>query len=315
HVLRAQVQQARSVGIDGFITSWKDTPVLDRRLQLLLSIAASEQFHVGVVYQSLDFARHPLPIATVRAGMTYLVQRWGSSLRLPPFQRPVIIWTGTDEYSVADVRSVRAALGDRAYLLAASKSVSGYQRVAGIVDGEAYYWSSADPRSRATPAKLDQLSREVHKDGGIWFAPAAPGFDGRTLAHTRVIPRDGGSTFRLSLEDAYASRPDAVGVISWNEWSENTYIEPGRRYGTQELTVLRDYLRTAAAGGRGAAPPGGTQAHGPSGFWSGFRAAVVLLVVCVVGLVLLLVLPYRGGRRASRSSRSEQDRELSNTRD
>ncbi|HKC27852.1 MAG TPA: hypothetical protein VKB75_07550, partial [Jatrophihabitans sp.] len=47
HVLRAQVQQARSVGIDGFITSWKDTPVLDRRLQLLLSIAASEQFHVG----------------------------------------------------------------------------------------------------------------------------------------------------------------------------------------------------------------------------------------------------------------------------
>lgn len=315
HILRAQVRQAKSVGIEGFITSWKDTPALDRRLQLLLTIAASEHFYVGVVYQSLDFSRRPLPIATVRAGMTYLVQRWGSSLHLPPFDRPVIIWTGTDEYSVADVRSVRAALGNRAYLLAASKSVAGYQRVAGIVDGEAYYWSSADPRSRQTPAKLDAMSRAVHQSGGIWFAPAAPGFDGRTLGHTRIIPREGGSTFRLSLEAAFASHPDAVGVISWNEWSENTYIEPGRRYGAQELNLLRGYLRNAASGAGTAGVPGAGATSGHSGFWSGLRAAVVLAVVCAIGLVLLLVFPHRRSRRAPGSSDPAGSKELSNTRD
>src|SRR4051812_46276370 len=76
HVLRQQVQQARAAGIDGFLTSWKDTPALDRRLQLLLSVAASEHFDVGVVYEALDFYRHPLPIATVRADITHLAREW-----------------------------------------------------------------------------------------------------------------------------------------------------------------------------------------------------------------------------------------------
>ncbi len=322
-VLRQQIEQARAAGIDGFITSWKDTPQLDHRLQLLLTIAASEHFQVGTVYQALDFSRKPLPITQVRTEMTHLVENWGGSLRLLPFGRPVIIWTGTDLYSVADVRSVREALGNRAYLLAASKTVAGYERVAGVVDGEAYYWSSADPRSPDTLAKLNAMSASVHRHGGIWLAPAAPGFDGRTLAHSRVIPRDGGSTFRLSLEQAYASRPDAVGVISWNEWSENTYIEPGRKYGAQELNVLRDYLNVeAAAAGSGALSPGPSTpgARHPlirqsRGGWSGFTAALVLAAVCGVGLVVLLTLPgRRRGQRPGGGAHSLYTKQLSNTR-
>jgi hypothetical protein len=291
HVLRDQIQQARAAGVDGFLTSWKDTPALDRRLRLLLAVAASEHFEVGVVYEALDFYRKPLPVATVRADMLRLTSEWGPELRTKSFGRPVIIWTGTDQYSTADVRSVHEALGRRAYLLAASKTVDGYERVAADVDGEAYYWSSANPRSATTATKLDQLSAAVHRHGGRWIAPAAAGFDGRTLGHTRVIARDGGSTFRLSLDHAYASTPDAVGVISWNEWSENTYIEPGRRYGTQELSVLRDYLRSVGHGVAGRPDRRVPVAHG--GPWSGFNAAVVLAVTCLVGLVLLLTTPRR----------------------
>jgi len=294
HVLRDQIQQARAAGVDGFLTSWKDTPALDRRLRLLLAVAASEHFEVGVVYEALDFYRKPLPVATVRADMLHLTAEWGAQLRTRSFGRPVIVWTGTDQYSTADVRSVHEALGRRAYLLAASKTVDGYERIAADVDGEAYYWSSANPRSPTTPTKLDQLSAAVHRHGGIWIAPAAAGFDGRTLGHSRVVARDGGSTFRLSLDHAYASTPDAVGVISWNEWSENTYIEPGRRYGTQELSVLRDYLRSVGHGVAGGPDRRAPAAHG--GPWSGFNAAVVLAVTCLVGLVLLLATPRRRSR-------------------
>ncbi|MGH8960750.1 MAG: hypothetical protein ACRDWT_06005, partial [Jatrophihabitantaceae bacterium] len=128
-VLREQVRQARAAGIDGFLTSWKNTPALDRRLNLLVRVAQQWNFDVGVVYEALDFSRHPLPVATVESGMRYLVAHWGQSLRSRYYSRPVIIWTGTDQYSRADVQQVRTALGTSVLLLAAAKSVPGYQRI------------------------------------------------------------------------------------------------------------------------------------------------------------------------------------------
>ena len=291
HLLRDQVRQARGAGIDGFLTSWKSTPTLNRRLELLLRVAAAEHFTVGVVYEALDFTRHPLPVSTVRSDMLYLVQRWGADLRSGRFARPLVIWTGTDQYSLADVRSVRAALGDRAYLLAASRSVAGYERLAPFVDGEAYYWSSANPDSASTPAKLSEMSAAVHARHDMWIAPAAPGFDGRTLGHHRVIARNSGRTLLHSLTNASATAPDAIGLISWNEWSENTYVEPGHRYGTRDLRVLRDYLMPREA----------TYGHAPAlaastGMWSGLRAGLALLLVTVLGTMLLAWRGRRGAR-------------------
>ncbi|TWP38665.1 hypothetical protein [Leekyejoonella antrihumi] len=241
-VLRDQITQAQAAGLNGFLTSWKSTPTLNRRLQMLLDDAGPRHFDVGVVYEGLDFERHPLPIATVRRDMVLLVSKWGSQLRSQYFDRPLIIWTGINEYSLADIRSVRQALGDRAFLLASAKSVHDYQQVAGLVDGDAYYWSSANPGTAYTQQRLDAIGTAVHRNHGIWLAPAAAGFDGGPLGHQRVVPREKGQTLTRSFNDAMASRPDAVGVISWNEWSENTYIEPGRRYGSQEIDVLRNIL-------------------------------------------------------------------------
>lgn len=275
-VLRTQIREARSAGIDGFITSWKDTETLNRRLDLLVHIARDEQLDLGVVYQALDFSRSPLPVSKVAADMTLLVNRWGSSIRSSYFGKPVIIWTGTDQYSVADVQKVRTALGERVLLLAAAKSVEGYQRVAHLVDGEAYYWSSADPQSPGTAAKLQAMAAAVHAHQGLWIAPAAPGFDGRTLGHSRVIDRHGGKTLQRSLDDAYSADPDAVGVISWNEWSENTYIEPGERYGTQDLNSLAQYLRERRGEQVSLRPVATAGTHSPGGSWSGLRAAMVL---------------------------------------
>jgi hypothetical protein len=283
-VLRRQVREARSAGIDGFLTSWKSTTSLNRRLDLLVDVAHEQGLRLGVVYEALDFQRHPLPISTVRHDMTYLVARWGSSLTSARFPKPVIIWTGEDQYSLADIASVRQALGTKAYLLAAAKNVTEYQRVAPYVDGDAYYWSSANPASVSTVNKLIAMGAAVHADHGIWIAPATSGYDGRTLGHTRVIDRAGGQTLVRSLNDAYASRPDAVGIISWNEWSENTYIEPGQRYGAQELTVLQRYLRGS---GGSAVAADATVRRPNSGRWTGLDALLALASSCMITVVAL----------------------------
>ena len=297
-LLRQQVLQAKATGIDGFITSWKSTVPLNRRLDRLVRVARQENLDLGVVYQALDFYRKPLPIDTIRRDMVYLVDRWGAGVTSHYYGRPVIIWTGTDQFSREDVASVRTALGDRAYLLAASRSVTGYDRIADLVDGEAYYWSSADPEAAMTRAKLLSFSDAVHANGGIWFAPASPGYDGTTLGGSRVIDRKDGRTLEASLDNAFASGPDAVAVISWNEWSENTYIEPGERYGSRELETLQSYLShrsaTPLADDLVVAQDSTVQHTG----LTALQAIGVLVALAVLGGILLLVRRRRSASRA-----------------
>ena len=321
HVLRKQVQQAKGAGIGGFLTSWKSTDTLNRRLDLLVSIAHSENLDLGVVYEALDFKRHPLPLATVQHDLVYLVDRWGSSLTSRYYGRPVIIWTGTDQYTTAEVHAVKAALRNRAYLLGASRSVSGYERVATIVDGEAYYWSSADPASSATKAKLNAFGKAVHANGGLWFAPAASGYDGRTLGGRRVIGRDNSRTLVKSLDNAFASSPNAVAVISWNEWSENTYIEPGQKYGDRALQALKAYRLLPAQSIQPGLQSADSSEGDTSSGWTGARAAMTLGVLTMVMVLALLLRsqrsrwrPKRGtGSHAARPDRPDESQHESRT--
>ena len=59
------VDWAKQAGIDGFIVSWKSTPVLNRRLERLAEVADAEHFKLLVIYQGLDFQREPLPASRV----------------------------------------------------------------------------------------------------------------------------------------------------------------------------------------------------------------------------------------------------------
>src|SRR5436190_13158434 len=54
----------------------------------------------------------------------------------------------------------------------------------------------------------------------------------------RIVPRNDGQTLRTQMAAATAAQPDVIGLISWNEFSENSYVEPSRKYGTRYLEVL-----------------------------------------------------------------------------
>jgi hypothetical protein len=124
-------------------------------------------------------------------------------------------------------------------LLASEKSVDGYRRVADLVDGDAYYWSSVNPRvDRWAGEKLDHMSESIHHRGGLWIAPAGPGFDAREVGGHRIVPRLDGNTLRAEWRTALDSSPDMIGVISWNEYSENSEIEPTTAFGTRYLDVV-----------------------------------------------------------------------------
>jgi hypothetical protein len=91
------------------------------------------------------------------------------------------------------------------------------------------------------------------------------------------VPRLGGGTLRTEWSTALGSSPDLIGVISWNEYSENSEIEPTVAFGTRYLSAIAD-LTGKDFVFRGNFDSSSTPAHGP-GYSTQFL---------VGGLVLLL---------------------------
>ena len=244
-VMRKHILEAKSAGITGFIVSWKSTDVLNRRLEQLAEVAQQENFKLVVIYQGLDFNRNPLPVNQVANDLDVFIQQFAS---LPAFQlysKPLVIWSGTWKFSTQEIEQVAKSRRGVLLLLASERNLDGYNRLAQLVDGNAYYWSSVNPSTYpGYQDKLNQMSQAIHQNNGLWIAPAAPGFDARLIGGTTVVDRSNGQTFRNEINAAMASSPDALGIISWNEFSENSYIEPSQKYGTEYLDILRQISNT-----------------------------------------------------------------------
>jgi hypothetical protein len=241
-VMRRHIAMARSAGITGFLVSWKHTDVLDARLEVLIEKARDQDFRLSIVYQGLDFARRPLPIDRVAEDLRFFADHYAEDPVFDLFAKPVVVITGTEEYTVDQLRQAIEPVRSRLLVLGSAKSVEDYERVAPVLDGDAYYWSSGDPTKPSYRVRLKRMGEAVHAHSGLWLPPAAPGFDARLIGGRQVIPRRGGDTLRLEMEAAQASTPDAVALISWNEFSENSHIEPSQETGTAALKTLADIL-------------------------------------------------------------------------
>jgi hypothetical protein len=240
-VMRQHILWAKAAGIDGFIVSWKSTDVLNRRLDQLATLAEEENFKLVIIYQGLDFNRDPLPVATVASDLDYFIQHFANLPAFQLFSKPLVIWSGTWKFSADDIASVTQSRRNSLLILSSERNVDGIQRLAGMVDGDAYYWSSVNPDTYPSyQEKLSSMSQAVHQQSGLWIAPAAPGFDARLVGGTSVVERKDGQTFRTEINTAIASSPDALGIISWNEFSENSQIEPSTLYGATYLDILSE---------------------------------------------------------------------------
>jgi hypothetical protein len=238
-VMRQHIQWAKQGGITGFIVSWKSTDTLNRRLKQLIQIADEENFKLAIIYQGLDFSRNPLPADQVASDLDTFVSNFSSDPAFQIFGKPLVIWSGTWQFSPADIAKVTQTRRDKLLILASEKNLNGYNRVAALVDGDAYYWSSVNPDTfKGYEQKLIGMSDAIHHDHGLWIAPAAVGFDARMIGGTTTVDRKNGDTLKREIDAAMISAPDAIGIISWNEFSENSYIEPSTQYGMTYLDAL-----------------------------------------------------------------------------
>lgn len=282
-IMRRHVRMAKSAGINGFLVSWKHSPQLDERLAKLVEVAREEHFRLGIVYQGLDFARTPLAFDTVRTDLTYFATRYATDPVFDIFGRPVVIWTGSDRFTAAQIGATVGGVRGKLLVLGNAKSLEDIESSQGALDGQAYYWSSVDPTAGTSGKKLAEMSRAVHQRGGLWIAPVTPGFDARLVGGKREVPRRSGDTLRASFAAARLSEPDAIGVISWNEFSENTHIEPSERFSAADINVLADLLGVRVD----IAVPADSSEPGDGDHW-GLSAWAALLVAGAAAVLLPL---------------------------
>jgi hypothetical protein len=303
-VMERHVAWAKESGIDGFIVSWKSTWRLNRRLELLMEVAAEADFKLAVIYQGLDFDREPLQVERIKDDLDFFIDTYASSPVFDLFEKPLLIWSGTWRFPRGAVQAVTASRRNDLLILSSEKDVSGYARLHRLVDGNAYYWSSANPVTYARfGKKLTDLEEAVHADRGLWIAPVAPGFDARLIGGVEVVPRRAGETLRERWDAAVASSPDAIGIISWNEFSENTHIEPSERYGTRYLEAVADIIgaqpRSLAELDSSDTAPTDEALSG-----AGYGAPLLGAMVALLGAVVFTVVNRR--RRASGRTRSRR---------
>jgi hypothetical protein len=88
------------------------------------------------------------------------------------------------------------------------------------------------------------------------------------------------------MNTALQSSPDAIGLISWNEFSENSHIEPSENYGHQYVDVLANINSAVspAIGNLASSEPGNNIQEMST---SRVAALGIILALTIIGLVMI----------------------------
>lgn len=262
--IRTHVEEAASAGIDGFVVSWSGTGApgqtstsrdFNHRLDLLVSAVdaynarASRHFGLMLGYEALDNARDPRPVANIRNDLDYFTQHYAAStaFQVPHYgTKPVAMILDSRRIPTNDLRGLLQPYRSALTLIGDEHGLAEWQRgVADVFDGDGWYWSAenpyTNPRAEATLAKLSSGLHDQHK---LWFAPLSAGYNKSNFGvGGTCVPRRGTSTLQRIFETNAKSHPDGWMLISWNEFFENTYVEPSVRFGNTYLGAIRA-LRT-----------------------------------------------------------------------
>jgi hypothetical protein len=241
------IRLAKNAGLTGFWLNWSgDGTISQKRTTVTYTRRLSEAFaaskRVGGFknWVSYKAASRPSP-AVIINDLNFLYKEFKDETAWERIDgKPVVTFTGSREYSDAEVQMISNAVRDRMYLVGdESRKTLTPARMA-MFDAITYYWSTQDPYGN--PQSFDQIKEMgdmVHAAGKKWYAPLNPGYNSKLLDGSGTcIPRKNGDTLRTVWNGNLASNPDGWGMISWNEIAENTHIKPMQKWGNTYLNVL-----------------------------------------------------------------------------
>ena len=243
-----QIDEAKSAGIDGFVSSWWGPgDFTDRILPKLLSLAEQKNFHIAIYLETLS-DQGPLSPDELLRWLTYFIPMYRDN---PAYMKVdgkplIVVWSSGAEPLTAwqNIFSKLHQQGLDGVYLAMGYDSTNLDAFSGL--HEYGIFNTAD-----LAQLYQQTSREVHfypllagsAEPKIWAAAVQPGFDDRMIPGRKgqVQARQNGDFYRMTFQAATASDPDWIFITSWNEYPENTYIEPSQKFGDLYLNITREY--------------------------------------------------------------------------
>lgn len=250
----SMTRQAKANGVDGFVMSYAGEGANGASLDRLLAAAHTTGSVVAPYLETAIAASQAGRLGSKQA----LVEEWlRSALQRsgdPAFLRlrgvPVVFVYQMEKLTVAQWDNVRynlRASGIKVDLVGDATS-AGFQSVMGGIHAYAAVEDIATLTSRSEYASVLQRGASVMDPSitpPLTVATVSPGYDDRKTRgfSNPVVYRDGGKRYDQTWDAALSGSPDWVVVTSWNEWYEDTSIEPGTATGAQALAQTKQRAR------------------------------------------------------------------------
>lgn len=246
------IDQAKSAGIDAFVMSWygpKNDNLTHQVFNMLLDQANARGFRAAAAVDLFD----PGYNGTIDETMESLRYLIGDRVNHPAYLRyagkPVIYFWNQGRFSVSDWANMRSQVDpDHNTIWVMEGTNTGYLQV---FDGLYLFNTAWSANPAATAATWQANTRAA---GGWFYTPTVlPGWDESSMAGrpnpTSPQDRASGQFLTNSWNGAAASGAGAILIVSWNEYFENSHIEPSQSHGSQALDVLRPLIANWKAGG------------------------------------------------------------------
>jgi hypothetical protein len=243
------IEEAKAGGITAFWVNWwglDENITTTPALLNMMGRAAEQDFKIAVVVD-LYVPEFNRDLARLEDSLRWVVESLTQHPAYLHYQgKPLIAFAfpSAANFSTAEWLGLRNAVDPDHRTWWVSEGLSACCLYGGAMDGMYAFnmaWASGNADFYLAERDL------VYNNGGSIYIPSvSPGWDEDLIAAETNRPnptsprlRAEGQFLLNAWNAAMTTESDAVIVVSWNEFPENSHIEPSQLYSTQSLFILR----------------------------------------------------------------------------
>jgi hypothetical protein len=245
-----QIDQAQAGGIDGFLCSWwgPDNTYDDNNLKLLCKVAQKKNFSVGILLETMNDTL-PRDSAQLVTWLTYFITTYrnypamfkinNNPLIMPWCSNLIPLAKWKNIFAVLHAQGLDATVLEDGYNLDYLTAFYGMTNYSNYAEKNLLMVEAPAARN----ARYYTLLADSGTTPRLFMATVQPGYDERLLPGrtARYQPRDSGNFYRSMLGPAVQCDPTWIVISTWNEFWENTHVEPSALYGTLYTQITLEY--------------------------------------------------------------------------
>lgn len=248
--ISTHIDQAKGAGIDGFLSSWQGPEsYTDDNLKLMLDIADEKGFSVAVHLETQS-ENGPREKDEIFEWLKYIIINYGHHPAYASVNsKPLIVIYNSLSIPLDTWKNIFEELekeGCDATYIGMGYGIENLDLFDGIYEYNIFDTQdlSGIYKKTSQSAQYYQMIKKLNEPK-IFAATVMPGYDERLIPGRKggFKDREDGAFYKETFETAIASDPDFIFITSWNEWWEDSQIEPSELFDDKYLNMTKQYAK------------------------------------------------------------------------